>query len=198
MLLFVFLFSCNCNTYHNVRARHMPQNHFIVASRGPSEKIFFWDFAKHDSFPAEGSPFCPEGYGIGHSKEGFPLEWSKLKQGFLLSGSEDTTVQLWDISKLGSSAGSKMNSVATFRGHSKNVEDVNWHPKDEHMFASVGDDRIINIWDLRNTDKASQIKENAHEGDIHGVAFNPTNEFTFATASADKTVKIWDLRNMKK
>ena len=75
----------------------MPQKPSLIASRGPSEKIYFWDFDKHGSIPTEGSPSCLEGYGIGHSKEGFPLEWSKLKEGFLLSGSEDTTVQLWDL-----------------------------------------------------------------------------------------------------
>ena len=78
------------------------------------------------------------------------------------------------------------------------VEDIDWHPKDENRFASVGNDKIINIWDLRDTKKASQSRVDAHDGDIHGVAFNPRDEFEFATASADTTVKLWDLRNMKR
>lgn len=170
----------------------------MVASRGPSPEIYFWDLSKHSSFPADGKEFCPDCLGIGHSLEGYALEWSPLKQGFLLTGSYDTTVQLWDISKMGSSPGSKMNSIATFQGHSAYVEDVDWHRKDENMFASVGDDKVVNIWDLRKTDKASHSKVDAHEGDINGVAFNPVNEFLFATASADKTIKLWDLRNMKR
>lgn len=177
-------------------ARHMPGNHFMVASRGPSPEIYFWDLSKHSSFPLEGKAFCPDGVGIGHSREGYALEWSRLKQGFLLTGSEDTTVQLWDVSQMGSSPGSQFKSMATFRGHSLTVEDIDWHRKDENMFASVGDDMILNIWDLRKTDKPSQSKADAHEGDINGVAFNPVNEFLLATASADKTIKLWDLRKM--
>jgi histone-binding protein RBBP4 len=180
------------------RARHMPGNSFMVASRGPSPEIYFWDLSKHPSFPTEGQGFCPEGFGIGHSQEGYPLEWSKRKEGFLLSGSSDTTVQLWDIAQLGSRPGTKMNSVATFRGHTQTVEDVDWHAHDEHLFASVGHDKKINIWDLRKTEQASQSVVDAHDGDINGVAFNPVNEFTLATASTDKTVKLWDLRNSKK
>ncbi|GAX22829.1 histone-binding protein RBBP4 [Fistulifera solaris] len=180
------------------RARHMPGNPFMVASRGPSPEIYFWDLSKHPSFPVEGKGFCPEGIGIGHSQEGYPLEWSKLKEGFLLSGSSDTTVQLWDIAPLGTRPGTKMNSVATFRGHTQTVEDVDWHAKDEHMFASVGHDKKINIWDMRKTDQASHSVVDAHDRDINGVAFNPVNEFTLATASTDKTVKLWDLRNLKK
>jgi hypothetical protein len=31
------------------RARYMPQNHFIVSTRGPSSDVYIWDLSKHSS-----------------------------------------------------------------------------------------------------------------------------------------------------
>lgn len=182
------------------RARYMPQNHFLVATRGPSRDVYVFDLSKHPSFPAEGSVFSPQIVCNGHSKEGYALGWSPLKQGHLLSGSEDSTVCLWDVASVstsGSSAGTQLPALNTFKGHTDVVEDVDWHAKDANLFASVGDDRTIRLWDIREPQKATQVVEKAHEGDINCVAFNPINEFIFATGSGDKTIGVWDVRNLK-
>lgn len=196
------------------RARHMPQNHFIVATRGPNPEVYVWDMSKHASFPTDNSPFAPQGVCVGHSKEGYGLCWSPhaSQTGYLLSGSEDTTLCLWNIeSILGKNAthqaGTQIPSMATFRGHEDVVEDVDWHPKDPNMIGSVGDDKTIRLWDIRKpstpaegSSKSSSLThtvENAHDNDINCIAFNPEKEFLLATGSADKTVAIWDMRNLK-
>lgn len=181
------------------RARYMPQNHFLVATRGPSQDVYVFDLSKHPSFPVEGSGFSPQIVCTGHSKEGYALSWSPLKQGHLLSGSEDTTVCLWDVAGASASgaSGKQLPALNTFRGHTDVVEDVDWHAKDANLFASVGDDRTIRLWDIREPQKATQVVENAHDGDINCVAFNPINEFIFATGSGDKTIGVWDVRNLK-
>lgn len=183
------------------RARYMPQNHFIVATRGPDPELYVFDLSKHPSFPEEGSVFSPQAVCVGHTKEGYGMAWSKLKEGHLLSGSEDSTVCLWDIQAGASSStdkgGRKVQALSTFRGHSDVVEDVDWHAKDPHMIASVSDDRSIRIWDTREPQKAVHIVPNAHEADVNCVAFNPINEMIFATGSADKMVALWDIRNLK-
>jgi len=186
------------------RARYMPQNHFVVATRGPSSEVYVWDLSKHPSFPAENSPFSPQGVCIGHSKEGYGLCWSPhaAQKGYLLSGSEDTTLCLWDVnSVLGKNvapAGTQIASKATFKGHTDVVEDIDWHPKDPNTIGSVGDDRTVRLWDVRNPDKGATCTiVDAHEKDINCIAFNPEKEYLFATGSADKTVAIWDMRNTK-
>ena len=183
------------------RARYMPQNHFIVATRGPSQPVYIFDLSKHPSFPAEGSIFSPQAVCVGHSKEGYGLSWSKLKEGHLLSGSEDTTLCLWDVQSGASGSteksGRQVQPLSIFKGHTNVVEDVDWHAKDPHMIASVGDDRSIRIWDTREPQKEVHVVANAHEGDINCVSFNPVNEMVFATGSADKTVALWDIRNLK-
>lgn len=183
------------------RARYMPQNHFFVATRGPGPEIFVFDLSKHPSFPTEGSVFSPQVVCCGHTQEGYAMAWSKLKEGHLLTGSEDTTLCLYDInagaSKSTEKTGRQVTPTATFRGHTKVVEDVDWHCKDPHMIASVSDDLTIRLWDTRDPQKAIHIVESGHTKDINSVSFNPINEFLFATGSSDSTVALWDIRNLK-
>jgi histone-binding protein RBBP4 len=184
------------------RARYMPQNHFIVATRGPSPEVYIWDLSKHPSFPVDDTPFCPQGVCFGHSMEGYGLAWSNHNEGRLISGSEDRTINLWDVSSVTSSksgTGTQIMAISVFRGHTDVVEDVDWHKRDPNMIGSVGDDKKLMIWDVRekNPNKAVHVVENAHDGDVNCIAFNPINEFVLATGSADKTVALWDMRNLK-
>lgn len=178
------------------RARYMPQNHFFVATRGPSSEVYVFDLSKHPSFPPQDAAFNPQITCLGHTKEGYAMGWSPLKAGHLLSGSEDHTVCLWDINQTNKTNGT-INAQTIFKGHTDVVEDVDWHAKDPNLIASVGDDGSIRLWDLREATKATAVVEKAHDGDINCVAFNPKNEFILATGSADKTVGIWDVRNLK-
>lgn len=185
------------------RARHMPQNHFVVASRGPSPEVYIWDLSRHPSFPDENSPFAPQGVCVGHTREGYGLQWSTHDEGRLVSGSEDATVCLFDVNtvvkKAGGESGAQIPAVSTFAGHTDVVEDVDWHRRDPNLVGSVGDDRCVMVWDARekNPSKPVHCVKDAHRGDINSISFNPVNEFLAATGSADKTVKLWDMRNLK-
>ena len=185
------------------RARYMPQNHFVVATRGPAPELYIWDLTKHPSFPAdESAPFCPQGVCIGHTAEGYGLAWSKHTEGHLISGSEDCTIHLWDINAAignnNNGTGTQIKPLSVFAAHKKTVEDVDWHHRDPNLIGSVSDDQFIMIWDVRekNPKKPVHSVANAHEDDINCISFNPISEFVLATGSADKTVAIWDLRNL--
>lgn len=128
------------------------------------------------------------------------MVWSKHQEGFLATGSEDTTVKLWDIrAAVASKAepGTQIKPVASFRGHEDTVEDVDWHAKDANMIGSVGDDNKIFLWDTRKPEKEIHFVNDAHQDDINCISFNPQNEYVFATGSADRTIGIWDIRNLK-
>lgn len=184
------------------RARYMPQNHFIVASRGPNPEIYIWDLSKHSSFPDDATAPTPQGVCVGHRGEGYGLCWSQHNAGSLVTCSEDKTVCLWDVNDViggKSENGHQMKPVSVFKGHTEVVEDVDWHHRDMNLVGSVGDDRSIRIWDIRKdnaTESAHRIL-NAHDADINSIAFNPVNEFLLATGSSDKTVALWDMRNLK-
>ena len=187
------------------RARHMPQNHFIVATRGPNPELYVWDMSKHPSKPTDSAPFAPQGVCVGHSQEGYGLCWSPHQEGYLLSGSDDKNLCLWNVETVigkgvaSNQPGTQIPAMTTFRGHTDVVEDVDWHRKDPNMVGSVSDDATIRLWDVRksSTEAQVQIVSDAHDDDINCIAFNPVKEFLLATGSADKTVAIWDMRNLK-
>jgi histone-binding protein RBBP4 len=167
----------------------MPQNHFIVASRGPHPDIYIWDISKHTSFPDEKTPAVltsPQAICVGHANEGYAMAWSPHQSGTLLTGSEDGTVKLWDVTEAIASK-TRINQVtaqATFAIHTATVEDVAWHGKDPHMIGSVGDDQRICIWDTRKEKDPIHNIVKAHEGDINCIAFNPFMEYVLATGCA--------------
>jgi WD40 repeat protein len=61
-----------------------------------------------------------------------------------LSSSNDSRVILWDVQ-----VGKQI--LVHNDAHSKaNVNQVVWHPVDDNIFASVGADSGLKLWDLKN------------------------------------------------
>lgn len=80
------------------RARYMPQNTFIIATKTVSAEVYVFDYSKHPSKPPQERRCNPDLRLQGHKTEGYGLTWSSLKEGHLLSGSDDARICLWDIS----------------------------------------------------------------------------------------------------
>ncbi|GMT00568.1 hypothetical protein PENTCL1PPCAC_22742, partial [Pristionchus entomophagus] len=179
------------------RARYMPQNAVIIATKSPSSDVFVFDYTKHPSVPPTDGQCRAQLRLKGHTKEGYGLSWNSNVAGHLLSASDDQTVCLWDVQAPNIQGGS-LDAKSIFKGHTAVVEDVAWHVLHQSIFGSVGDDRKLMIWDTRmNTPtKPSQTVE-AHAAEVNCLSFNPYSEFILATGSADKTVALWDLRNLK-
>lgn len=165
---------------------------FTIATKAPSSTVFVFDYSKHPSTPTD--PTCrPQHRCLGHTAEGYGLSWSPVTANRLLSGSDDATVCMWDLTE----AGAEVQALQIRRGHSSVVEDVDWSHHHAHVFGSVGDDKQLLIWDARDSSSEPMKKvENAHTSDINCLSFNPSNEFLLATGSTDSTVALWDLRNM--
>uniref|UniRef100_A0A7M4FU69 RB binding protein 7, chromatin remodeling factor n=1 Tax=Crocodylus porosus TaxID=8502 RepID=A0A7M4FU69_CROPO len=179
------------------RARYMPQNPCIIATKTPTADVLVFDYTKHPSKPDPSGECNPDLRLRGHQKEGYGLSWNSNLSGHLLSASDDHTVCLWDISA-GPTEGKVIDAKAVFTGHSAVVEDVAWHLLHESLFGSVADDQKLMIWDTRsNTTSKPSHSVDAHTAEVNCLSFNPYSEFILATGSADKTVALWDLRNLK-
>ncbi|PFX31200.1 Histone-binding protein RBBP7 [Stylophora pistillata] len=179
------------------RARYMPQNPCIIATKTPTADVLVFDYTKHPSKPDPSGECRPDIRLKGHTKEGYGLSWNPNLNGNLLSASDDYTVCLWDISNIAKEA-KQMEAQRIFTGHTAVVEDVSWHLLHESLFGSVADDHKLMIWDTRsnNSSKATHTVD-AHTAEVNCLSFNPYSEFILATGSADKTVALWDLRNLK-
>lgn len=96
------------------------------------------------------------------------------------SGSEDTTVRLWDAA-----TGEQRQRL---KGHKKPVGAVAFSP-DGKTVASGSDDNTIKLWDTMT----GQLRQNfeGHNSYVSAVAFSPDGK-TMASGSWDKTVRLWD------
>eukprot|EP00727_Mastigamoeba_balamuthi_P007143 m51a1_g3049 putative probable histone-binding protein caf1-like (437) ;mRNA; r:947200-949077 len=180
------------------RARHMPSNPNIVATKSPSNEVFVFDLTKHGSKP-ETDKFCPELRLCGHEKEGYGLAWCPLpsRPGYVVSGSDDSTVCVWDISAVPAAEGRRVDALHKCTFHGAVVEDVAWGWKSDNVFASVSDDHKLAIWDL-NKLTAPALSVTAHNSEVNSVSFSPFCEHLLATGSSDKNVALWDTRNLSK
>ncbi|EDW26671.1 GL21279 [Drosophila persimilis] len=182
------------------RARYMPQNACVIATKTPSSDVLVFDYTKlkNPSKPEpSGAISQPDLRLRGHQKEGYGLSWNPNLNGYLLSASDDHTICLWDINATPKEH-RVIDAMNIFTGHTAVVEDVAWHLLHESLFGSVADDQKLMIWDTRNnnTSKPSHTVD-AHTAEVNCLSFNPYSEFILATGSADKTVALWDLRNLK-
>ncbi|RXH97656.1 hypothetical protein DVH24_009981 [Malus domestica] len=174
------------------RARWMPQKPTIVGAKTSGTDVYVFDCSKQEGKKHQEEACDPDLRLRGHDKEGYGLSWSFLKEGYLLSGSYDCKICLWDVS---ASAQEKvLDPIHVYERHESVVGDVSWHPKNENLFGSVGDDCQLMIWDLRTNQTQHCVK--AHEKEVNYLSFNPYNEWILATASSDTTVGLFDMRNL--
>ena len=173
------------------RARHNPKNPFVIATKTTSGDVLLFDYSKHPSRPNVEGVVSAQGVLKGHAAEGYALDWSSQMTNYLASGADDNLVCVWDTSN-----GSCDSALLTLTAHSKPVEAVAWNHFADSQLLSVGDDRKILLWDIRQPMAPVGKRLNGHDGDINAVSWSPHSDFLFATAGSDKVVNLWDARRM--
>ena len=78
------------------KARYMPQGHNIIATKTNSGEVHIFDYFKHPTKPLN-DEVKPDLRLLGHTREGFGLAWSPVNPGYLLSGSDDNLVCVWNV-----------------------------------------------------------------------------------------------------
>ncbi|KAM7470405.1 hypothetical protein LguiA_008588 [Lonicera macranthoides] len=165
------------------RARYMPQNSFIIATKTVSAEVYVFDYSKHPSKPPLDGACSPDLRLRGHSTEGYGLSWSQFKQGHLLSGSDDAQICLWDIN-----ATPKNKSVDAMQ-----------------IFKAEGQRTLLRlVWALGRIGivpgmciVAHSFKffgQWVHEGVVEDVAWHLRHEYLFGSVGDDQFLHIWDLR----
>ncbi|KAJ1955307.1 U3 small nucleolar RNA-associated protein [Linderina pennispora] len=122
---------------------------------------------------------------------------------FMISGSQDRTVKMWDLSPLRAIISSpesaleavresgpiKLRSQYTFQAHEKDINSICLAPGDK-MFATGSQDKTAKVWDTATGKPLGTLQ--GHKRGVWNVAFSPVDR-VIATTSGDRTVKLWAL-----
>ena len=126
-----------------------------------------------------------------HSRQVHRLSFNPHAPQLMLSGSQDSTVRLWDLRKLaGERSVMTCQSLNRYSGNSDGIRDLRWSPTNGVEFAIGTDNGTIQRWDIRR-DNAPLLKINAHEKTCNAIDWHPDGKH-IASGGADKNIKVWD------
>ncbi|KAI8322302.1 WD40 repeat-like protein [Martensiomyces pterosporus] len=122
---------------------------------------------------------------------------------FMITGSQDRTVKMWDLSPLraifespeiahsaiGESGPLKLRTQYTFQAHEKDINSICIAPND-NIFATGSQDKTAKIWDAATGKPLGTLQ--GHKRGVWDVAFSPVDR-VIATTSGDRTTKLWSL-----
>ena len=136
------------------------------------------------------------------------VRWS-LDGKYLASGGDDKVIMVWQMARVNHTttnhassftsaafSGSNVETyrcVATLRGHSGDILDMNWSPVEARL-ASCSVDNSIIIWNTTRWVQEHTIT--GHTGLVKGVSWDPIGKY-LASQSDDKSLKIWRTSDWK-
>jgi ribosome assembly protein RRB1 len=74
------------------------------------------------------------------------------------------------------------------------VEDIQWSPTEETVFASCGADGSLRIWDTRERGRPMLSVPQAHACDVNVISWNRPVSYMLASGADDGCLSVWDLR----
>jgi WD40 repeat protein len=131
---------------------------------------------------------------VGCVKLSNTLPTNREKPMYLVSGSRDRTLKVWNCAPLadlmgkGESEMVKLEVMATQIGHEKDVNAIAISPNDA-MIATAGQDRLIKLW---NPELQQVATLKGHRRGVWDLQFSPVDK-VLASCSGDKTLKIWSI-----
>lgn len=105
-------------------------------------------------------------------------------QPFVLTGSDDMTIKLWDWEK-------SWKCIQVFEGHTHYIMNLAFNPKDSNTFASSCLDRTVKVWSLGS--QTANFTLEAHEKGVNYVEYYHGGDKPYmVTTGDDRLIKIWD------
>jgi len=102
-----------------------------------------------------------------------------LHSGELVSGSDDKTIRVWDVSK--------GECLKVLKGHDYGVSALTVLPSGELVSGSY--DKTLRVWDVSKGECLKVLR--GHEGEVLALTVLPTGELV--SGSDDKTIRVWDV-----
>ncbi|KAM6905329.1 transducin beta-like protein 3 [Xenentodon cancila] len=135
--------------------------------------------------------------GSSHTSAVGSISCSRMKASFVVTGSHDCTVKVWDLpARLSGAEGDvcQLTPRTTEKAHDKDVNSVAVSPNDK-LLASGSQDRTAKLWSLTGEGNLGLLGVfRGHRRGIWSVCFSPLDQ-VLATSSADGTTKLWGLQD---
>jgi WD40 repeat protein len=120
---------------------------------------------------------------IGHSAPVTSVDFSPSGR-YVVSGSQDHTIKLWDVAT--------GREIRTFKGHSDAVSSVKFLPDGRHIVSSSWD-KSLRLWNITTGSEIRVSKE--HQYKVHAVAVSRTGKYALS-GSEDRSLILWSLRGL--
>ncbi|KAJ3415807.1 Transducin (beta)-like 3 [Chytridiales sp. JEL 0842] len=159
----------------------------LMASGSKDHNALVWKYDEEaDKF--ESVAIC-----VGHTEAVGAIAFSRKTTSFVVTGSQDRTIKVWDISSIHKTASSnetqKLKSQYTFQAHDKDINSIAIAPNDK-VFATGSQDKTAKIWSTSEGTLLGVCK--GHRRGVWSVVFSNVDQ-VLATSSGDKTIKLWSV-----
>merc|ERR1712166_1570242 len=102
---------------------------------------------------------------LGHENGVCSVDYSSDGR-FVVSGSGDKTVRIWDVDT--------GECVKILKGHTGGVRGVSFSPNNQYVISG-SIDKTVRIWDVESGDCIKTLE--GHTGSVTGVSFSPNNQY---------------------
>ena len=93
----------------------------------------------------------------GHSSYVSELKFNPFRPNMLATGSDDTTVKLWELPEGGITEDME-NDVQTFKGHQRKIVNVAFNPVVDGIIASSSFDKTCQVWNIAKAEAFCKIE----------------------------------------
>ncbi|EFC44290.1 predicted protein [Naegleria gruberi] len=187
------------------RVRAMPQNRNIVGFWCEDSKVHIYDLTqmsqvlRQENMASSLKSITKSKKAIQtfdfHTTEGFAMDWSKCVEGRLATGDCNGEINVMDMQTNSGVHTWKRIYDKPFVGHTGSVEDLQFSPSEDSVFASCSCDRTIKFWDTRKKNRKHALSFEASEkADVNVISWNPLTSYFIASGDDDGVIRIWDVR----
>ncbi|KAI9896119.1 hypothetical protein N3K66_009019 [Trichothecium roseum] len=194
------------STSNRVRAHQIPGQEggrpptTLTATMTESSEVYIHDITPHlASFDTPGASITaqqnkPVSTVRAHKAEGYAVDWSPTAPGGkLLTGDNDGLIYVTTRTDGGGFA----TDNRAFQGHTGSVEEIQWSPSEQSVFASASSDGTIRIWDVRSKGRKPAITMQVSDYDVNVMSWSRHQTHLLASGADDGTWGVWDLRQWK-
>lgn len=143
-------------------------------------------------------PATPIALLAGHTGPVHAVAYSSGSQSYILTGSSDRTVRLYNPSKAPPASAAPASNTHTpglvnkYTAHGYEVLSIDVS-NDNEKFVSTGGDKTVFIWDVQTAQTVRRFT--GHAGRVNRGVFGGEADSVVISASFDGTVRVWDLKS---